>query len=200
MSGYSGVVAERCYTSTEIEVIRDIGFPSEVEDVVCESPFHRPDRPGTSGFQVLHYLCYSLFRFSVSGALSDISENVPFFPDDFQAFQRTYHKESRGEQGDVRIIIGPGPMVRSLGQGIGLPHASPRLVVQDKVKASEEQGPASLSPMELFSCSEVLSVLVVSVRATADGGARLAGDPRLNIFTGQLLQIAHLAGDPKRKG
>ena len=38
------------------------------------------------------------------------------------------------------------------------------------------------------------------VRATADGGARLAGDPKLNIFTEQLLQIAHLAGDPKRKG
>ena len=39
-----------------------------------------------------------------------------------------------------------------------------------------------------------------SVRATADGGAGLAGDPKLNIFTEQLLQIAHLAGDPKRKG
>ena len=38
------------------------------------------------------------------------------------------------------------------------------------------------------------------VRATADGGAGLAGDPKLNIFTEQLLQIAHLAGDPKRKG
>ena len=142
--------------STEIEVIGDIGFPSEVEDVVCESPFCRPDCPGMSGFQVLHYLCYSLFRFSVSGALSDISEDVPFFPDDFQAFQHTYREESRGEQGDVGIIIGPGPMVRSSGQGIGLPHASPRSVVQDKVKASEEQGPASLSPIELFSCSEVL--------------------------------------------
>ena len=142
--------------STEVEVIGDIGFPSKVEDVVCESPFRRPDCPGTSGFQVLYYLCYSLFRFSVSGALSDISEDVPFFSDDFQAFQRTYHKESRGEQGDVRIIIGPGPMVRSSGQSIGLPHASPGSVVQDKVKASKEQGPASLSPIELFSCSEVL--------------------------------------------
>ena len=40
----------------------------------------------------------------------------------------------------------------------------------------------------------------VTVRATAGGGARLAGDPKLNIFTEQLLQIAHLAGDPKRKG
>ena len=156
MSGYSGVVAERCYTSTEIEVIGDIGFPSEVEDVVCESPFRRPDCPGTSGFQVIHYLCYSLFWFSISGALSDVSEDVPFFPDDFQAFQRTYRKESRGEQGDVRIIIGPSPMVCSSGQGIGLPHASPRSVVQDKAKAGEEQGPASLSPIELFSCSEVL--------------------------------------------
>ena len=39
-----------------------------------------------------------------------------------------------------------------------------------------------------------------AVRATADGGAGLAGDPKLNIFTEQLLQIAHLAGDPKRKG
>ena len=38
------------------------------------------------------------------------------------------------------------------------------------------------------------------VRATVDGGAGLAGDPKLNIFTEQLLQIAHLAGDPKRKG
>ena len=154
MSGYPGVVAERCYTSTEIEVIGDIGFPSEVEDVVCESPFRRPDCPGTSGFQVLHYLCYSLFRFSVSGAL--ISEDVPFFSDDFQAFQRTYCEESWGEQGDVRIVIRPGPVVRSSGQSIGLPHASPRSVVQDKVKVSEEQGPASLSPIELFSCSEVL--------------------------------------------
>ena len=156
MSGYSGVVAERCYTSTEIEVIGDIGFPSEVEDVVCESPFRRPDRPGVGSFQVLYYLCDSFFRFSVSGALSDVFEDVPFFPDDFQAFQRTYREESRGEQGDVRIIIGPGPVVRSSGQGIGLPHASPRSVVQDKVKASEEQGPASLSPIELFSCLEVL--------------------------------------------
>ena len=156
MSTYSGVVAERCYTSTEIEVIGDIGFPSEVEDVVCESPFRRPDRPGVSSFQVLHYLCYSLFRFSVSGALSDVSKDVPFFPYDFQSFQRMYREESRGEQGDVRIVIGAGPMVCSSGQGIGLPHASPRSVVQDKVKVSEEQGPASLSPIELFSCSEVL--------------------------------------------
>ena len=39
-----------------------------------------------------------------------------------------------------------------------------------------------------------------TVRVTADGGAELAGDPKLNIFTEQLLQIAHLAGDPKRKG
>ena len=156
MSGYSGVMAERCYMSTEIEVIRDIGFPLEVEDVVCESPFRRPDHPGTSSFQALHYLCYSLFWLSVSGALSDVSEDVLFLPDDFQAFQRTYRKESRGEQGDVGIVIGAGPMVRSSGQGIGFPHASPRLVVQDKVKASKEQGPASLSPIELFSCSEVL--------------------------------------------
>ena len=86
MSGYSGVVAERCYTSTEIEVIGDIGFPSEVEDMVYESPFRRPDCPGMSGFQVLHYLCYSLFRFSISGAFSDISEDVLFFPNDFQPF------------------------------------------------------------------------------------------------------------------
>ena len=41
---------------------------------------------------------------------------------------------------------------------------------------------------------------VEGVRATADGRAGLAGDPKLNIFTEQLLQIAHLAGDPKRKG
>ena len=45
-----------------------------------------------------------------------------------------------------------------------------------------------------------LSLSLPSVRATADGGAGLAGDPKLNIFTEQLLQIAHLAGDPKRKG
>ena len=52
-------------------------------------------------------------------------------------------------------------------------------------------GPGRISPLgRSFS----------AVRATADGGARLAGDPKLNIFTGQLLQIAHLAGDPKRKG
>ena len=44
------------------------------------------------------------------------------------------------------------------------------------------------------------TVFHVAVRATADGGAGLAGDPKLNIFTEQLLQIAHLAGDPKRKG
>ena len=156
MSDYSGVVAERCYASTEIEVIRDIGFPSEVEDVVYESPFCRLDCLGTSGFQVLHYLCYGLLRFSISGAFSDISEDVSFFPNDFQPFQHTYHEESWGEQGDVRIVIGPGPMVRSSGQGIRLPHAFPGSVVQDKVKASEEQGPASLSPIELFSCSEVL--------------------------------------------
>ena len=156
MSGYLGVVAERCYTPTEIEVIGDIGFPSEVEDVVCESPFRRLDRPGASSFQVLHYFCYSLFRFSVSGALSDVSEDVLFLPDDFQAFQHTHCEKSWGEQGDVGSVIGTGPMVCSSGQGIGLPHASPRLVVQDKVKASKEQGPASLSPIELFSCSEVL--------------------------------------------
>ena len=45
MSDYSGVVAERRYSSTEIEVIGDIGFPSEVKDVVCESPFRGPDCP-----------------------------------------------------------------------------------------------------------------------------------------------------------
>ena len=45
-----------------------------------------------------------------------------------------------------------------------------------------------------------ISFITHSVRATADGGAGLAGDPKLNIFTEQLLQIAHLAGDPKRKG
>ena len=137
-------------------MIGDVGFPSEVEDVVCESPFRRPDRLGTSSLQVLHYFCYSLFRFSISGALSGVSEDVPFLPDDFQAFQRTYREESQGEQDDVGIVIGTGPMVHSSGQGIGLPHASPRSVVQDKVKASKEQGPASLSPIELFSCSEVL--------------------------------------------
>ena len=140
----------------EIEVIGDIGFPSEVKDVVCESPFRRPDRLGVSSFQVLYYLCDSFFRFSVSSALSDVSEDVSFFPDDFQAFHRTHRKESQGEQGDVRIVIRPGPMVRSSGQGIGLPHASPRSVVQNEVKASKEQGPVSLSPIELFSCSEVL--------------------------------------------
>ena len=149
-------MAEGGYTPTEVEVIGDVGFPSEVEDVVCESPFRRPDRPGTSSFQVLHYFCYSFFRFSISGALLDVSEDVPFLPDDFQAFQRTYREESWGEQGDVGIVIRTGPMVRSSGQGIGLSHAFPGSVVQDKVKASKEQGPASLSPVELFSRSEVL--------------------------------------------
>ena len=122
----------------EIEVIGDIGFPLEVEDVVYESPFHRSDCPGTSGFQVLHYFCYGLFWLSVSGAFSDIPEDVLFFPDNFQSFQRTHRKESQGEQGDVRIVIGSGPMVCSSGQGIGFPHAFPRSVVQDKVKAGEE--------------------------------------------------------------
>ena len=52
-------------------------------------------------------------------------------------------------------------------------------------------GPGRISPLgRSFS----------AVRATADGRAGLAGDPKLNIFTEQLLQIAHLAGDPKRKG
>ena len=52
-------------------------------------------------------------------------------------------------------------------------------------------GPGQISPLgRSFS----------AVRATADGRAGLAGDPKLNIFTEQLLQIAHLAGDPKRKG
>ena len=142
--------------STEIEVIGYIGFPLEVKDVVCESPFRGPDCPGVSNFQVLHYLCDSFFWFSVSSALSDVSEDVSFFPNDFQAFHRTHHEESRCEQGDVRIVIRPSPMVHSSGQGIWLPHASPRSVVQDKVKASKEQGPASLSPIELFSCLEVL--------------------------------------------
>ena len=140
----------------EIEVIGDIGFPLEVENVVYESPFRRLDCPGMSGFQVLHYFCYGLLRFSISGAFSDISEDVPFFPDNFQSFQRMYCKESRGEQGDVRIVIRAGSMVRSSGQGIGFPHAFPRLVVQDKVKVGEEQGPASLSPIKLLSCLEVL--------------------------------------------
>ena len=45
----------------------------------------------------------------------------------------------------------------------------------------------------------VLYMLLI-VRATADDGAGLAGDPKLNIFMEQLLRIAHLAGDPKRKG
>ena len=120
------------------------------------SPFCGPDRLGVSGFQVLHYLCDSFFRFSVSSALLDVSEDVSFFPDDFQAFYRTHREESWGEQGDVRIVIRPSPMVRSSGQGIGLPHTFPRSVVQDEVKASKEQGPASLSPIELFSCLEVL--------------------------------------------
>ena len=118
--------------------IEDIGFPSEVEDVVCESPFCRLDCPGTSGFQVLHYFCYGLFWFFVSGAFSDILEDVPFFPNNFQSFQRMHRKESWGEQGDVRIVVGSGPMVCSSGQGIGFPHAFPRSVVQDKVKAGEE--------------------------------------------------------------
>ena len=115
MSGYLGVVAERRYSSTEIEVIGDIGFSSEVKDVVCESPFRGPDRPGVGSFQVFYYLCDSFFRFSISSALSDVSKDVSFFPDDFQAFHRTYREESRGEQGDVRIIVRPGPMVRPLG-------------------------------------------------------------------------------------
>ena len=72
--------------SVEIEVIRDIGFPSEVEDMVCKSPFCRSDCPGVSGFQVFHHLCYGLFQFSISGAFSDVSEDVLFFPSDFQSF------------------------------------------------------------------------------------------------------------------
>ena len=140
----------------EIKVIGDIGFPLEVENVVYESPFCRPDCPKTSGFQVLHYFCHGFLRFCVSGAFLDISEDVPFFSNNFQSFQCTYCKESQGEQGDVRIVIGASSMVCSSGQGIQFPHAFPRLVVQDKVKAGEEQGPASLSPIKLLSCSEVL--------------------------------------------
>ena len=140
----------------EIEVIEDIGFPLEVENVVYESPFRRLDCSGMSGFQVLHYFCYGFLQFSVSGAFLDISEDVPFFSDNFQSFQCMYRKESWGEQGDVRIVIGAGSMVCSSGQGIRFPHAFPRLVVQDKVKVGEEQGSASLSPIKLLSCSEVL--------------------------------------------
>ena len=119
-------MAERCYTSTEIEVIRDIGFPSEVEDVVCESPFRRPDCLGMSGFQVLHYLCYSFFWFSVSDALSHISEDVLFFPNDFQAFQRTYHKESRGEQGVMlELSLDPVPWSALQDKASGFPMLLP---------------------------------------------------------------------------
>ena len=123
----------------EVEVIGDIGFPSEIEDMVYESPFHRPDCLGTSGFQVLHYLCYGFFRFSVSGAFLDISEDVLFFPYNFQPFQRTYCKESQGEQGDVRVVIGSGPVVRSSGQGIGFPHAFPGRWCRTKSKRARNK-------------------------------------------------------------
>ena len=79
-------MTERSYTSAEIEVIRDIGFPSEVENMIYESPFCRLDCPGVSGFQVFHHLRYGLFRFSISGAFLDVSEDVLFFPGDFQSF------------------------------------------------------------------------------------------------------------------
>ena len=58
----------------------------------------------------------------------------------------------------------------------------------------------SLAKVSMYLPSYLYTRIVVTVRATADGRAGLAGDPKLNIFTEQLLQIAHLAGDPKRKG
>ena len=87
----------------EIKVIGDIGFPSEVENVVYESPFRRLDCPGTSGFQVLHYFCYGFLWFSISGAFPDILEDVLFFSDNFQSFQCSYRKESQGEQGVLEL-------------------------------------------------------------------------------------------------
>ena len=52
-------------------------------------------------------------------------------------------------------------MVRSLGQGIGLPHSSTWAVMQGEVKHGQIEGPSGLPLVELLGGPEVLKVLVV---------------------------------------
>ena len=70
-------------SSSEVQIVRDVGFSSEVENFVGDRPFSGADRAGLGGLQLFHHLCNGLFWLSISGALLDVPEDVLFFSDYF---------------------------------------------------------------------------------------------------------------------
>ena len=69
--------------SSEVQIVGDVGFSSEVENSVGDCPFSRADGVGSGGLQLFHHLHKGFFWFSISGALPDIPEDVSFFSDYF---------------------------------------------------------------------------------------------------------------------
>ena len=69
--------------SLEVQTVRDVGFSLEVENSVGNCPFSHVDRTGSGRFQLFHHLRNGLFWLSISGALPDVPEDVPFFSDYF---------------------------------------------------------------------------------------------------------------------
>ena len=83
MTSYLCVMAKGYNSSSEVQIVGDVGFSSEVENSVGDRPFSRADRTGSGGLQLFHHLCNGLFWFSISGALPDVPEDVPFLSDYF---------------------------------------------------------------------------------------------------------------------
>ena len=86
MPGLPSVMAEGYNASAEVGRVRDIDFSLEIEDSVDKGPFCRVDGTGASGLQTFHYLGNSFLMFPLSGALSDILQELSFLSKGFQSF------------------------------------------------------------------------------------------------------------------
>ena len=64
----------------------------------------------------------------------NVSEQLCLYSDSCNSFEGSDCKEARMEQGDVGIVSTPTPVVGALGQGVGLTHGTPGVVVECEVE------------------------------------------------------------------
>ena len=64
----------------------------------------------------------------------NISEQLHLYSNGCNSLKGSDCEEARMEQGDVGIVSTPTSMVGASGQGIGLTHGTPRVVVEYEVK------------------------------------------------------------------
>src|SRR6266567_1535274 len=101
----------------------------EIEEAIPLRPLSRPERAGGRLPELLGGFSNRFFL-GLLDPLADVTQDVQFGSAKFQPLECSCNEELWREEYNVGVVVGPSPMVGSLGERVRLTHGLPRFMVE----------------------------------------------------------------------